>query len=148
MFTTTTWIPRLRTKRMALIKNLLGVMGRRCEIQSRPQSNYTSDRSSKGFKKTDHHGENLFRVTRGRFVVNEEHQMAMPYQPFNAIELGKIAASAIGSRACLKIEKCADGLCNKVFYLTMDDGKVVVAKIPHPNAGPPYYITKWPRSNT
>lgn len=44
--------------------------------------------------------------------------------------------SSIGTR----VLKCVEGQFNKVFTLTMDDGDEVIAKIPNPNAGPPFYM--------
>lgn len=38
-----------------------------------------------------------------------------------------------------KVLECVEGQFNKVFILTMDDGDEVVAKLPNPNAGPPFY---------
>lgn len=38
-----------------------------------------------------------------------------------------------------KVLKCVEGQFIKVFILTMDDGDEVVAKLPNPNAGPPFY---------
>lgn len=38
-----------------------------------------------------------------------------------------------------KVLKCIEGQFNKVLILTMDDGDEVVAKLPNPNAGPPFY---------
>lgn len=35
-----------------------------------------------------------------------------------------------------RITKCAEGLHNKAFILTMDNGCEVLAKLPNPNAGP------------
>lgn len=101
----------------------------------------TSSLSLKSQDAVDCHGEDMFNMTRGRFVMDEEHAMAMRHQRFDADELGKVAAKAVESHSCAKIEKHADGMCNKVFTLTMNDGKVVVAKIPQPHAGPPHYIT-------
>ena len=37
--------------------------------------------------------------------------------------------------------KLAEGSFNKVFLLTMDTGEQMIARIPHPNAGPAYYTT-------
>lgn len=90
---------------------------------------------------TDHHGEDLYSFTRGRFVVNEEHEMTTRYKRFNAVELGKVAANALGSCECTKFEKYADGTCNRIFLLTMNDGKEAVAKVPLPTSGAPHYIT-------
>ena len=37
--------------------------------------------------------------------------------------------------------KLADGGFNKVFRLVTDNGKSVLARIPNPNAGPPFCTT-------
>lgn len=39
----------------------------------------------------------------------------------------------------IKVLKCLEGQFNKVFILTMDDGDEIVAKLPNPNARPPFY---------
>jgi hypothetical protein len=41
----------------------------------------------------------------------------------------------------IKVLKCVEGQFNKVFILTMSDGDEVVAKLPNPNARPPFYTT-------
>ncbi|DAA73868.1 TPA_exp: Uncharacterized protein A8136_3854 [Trichophyton benhamiae CBS 112371] len=51
-------------------------------------------------------------------------------------ELAAIAVKATGATKCIDVEKCPDGLYNKAFLLTMDNGKEVIGKIPNPNAGP------------
>ena len=82
-----------------------------------------------------------FRFTRGRFVCNEKHEMSQRYIRFDLRELGRIAADAVGSNSCINIEKYPDGMYNKSFLLTMNDGMQAVAKIPNPNAGRPHYTT-------
>ncbi len=57
------------------------------------------------------------------------------------VELSKQAAGAAGSKLCVDIQKLPEGQFNKVFLMTMDDGKQVVAKVPNPNAGRPHYTT-------
>jgi hypothetical protein len=37
--------------------------------------------------------------------------------------------------------KLAEGNFNKIFKLSMDNGLNVIARIPHPIAGPKYYTT-------
>lgn len=39
------------------------------------------------------------------------------------------------------MEKLADGLYNKIFNLTIGNGKLVVARIPNPNVGPDFLTT-------
>lgn len=42
---------------------------------------------------------------------------------------------------CVSISKLAEGGFNRVFRLIMDDGSVAIARIPNPNAGPPFKTT-------
>ncbi|KKZ65633.1 hypothetical protein EMCG_08540 [[Emmonsia] crescens] len=83
----------------------------------------------------------FFRFTRGRFVQNEAHEMAQRYIHFDVEELARAGAAAVGAKSCLNIEKYPDGMYNKAFLLTMDNGMQAVAKIPNPNAGLPHLTT-------
>ncbi|KAL6706710.1 Phosphotransferase enzyme [Coniothyrium glycines] len=85
--------------------------------------------------------ENYYRYTSGRWLWDEESQLRERYKCFNVSELKKIAARTIGAQACVSISKLAEGGFNKVFRLAMDDGTVVIARIPNPNAGPPFKTT-------
>ena len=77
----------------------------------------------------------FFTFTRGRFVVDEKDQMERRHIRFDMNELAVIAARSVGSRGCVSIQKCPDGMYNKCFVLEMDDGQEVIAKVPNPNAG-------------
>jgi hypothetical protein len=50
-------------------------------------------------------------------------------------------ACLLNSRTGTKVLKCIEGLHNKAFVLTMDNGAEVCAKLPNPNAGPSRYTT-------
>jgi hypothetical protein len=82
-----------------------------------------------------------FRFMRGRFVRNEAFEMSQRYIPFDMNELSRIAAEAVGSESCSKVEKYLDGMFNKAFLFTMNDGTQVVGKVPNPNAGRPHFTT-------
>lgn len=56
-------------------------------------------------------------------------------------ELQRTAAESVGAQSCASITKLAEGGYNKVFRLVMDNGSVVIARIPNPNAGPAYKMT-------
>ena len=56
-------------------------------------------------------------------------------------ELARAAAESIAAVRCVSIKKFIDGMYNKAFLMTMDDGREVVAKVPNPNAGFPHLIT-------
>lgn len=81
----------------------------------------------------------FFRYTRGRFVRDEASEMKRRSIHFDVDELGRVGATAVGSAACVNIEKYPDGMFNKTFVLTMNDGIQVVAKLPNPNAGRSHY---------
>ena len=76
-------------------------------------------------------------------MSNEAHEMAIHRAEFNMNELAKRAAESIGSTLaqCIHIEKFPDGMFNKSFLFTMQDGAQVVGKVPNPNAGRAHYTT-------
>lgn len=83
----------------------------------------------------------LFRYTGGRWLWNEEAQLSRRYVKFNLKELANAATQAVGSQSCVAVKKLPEGNFNKVFLMTMDDGKEVIAKLPNPNAGRPCFTT-------
>jgi hypothetical protein len=85
--------------------------------------------------------EDFFRYTTGRWLWDEEEQLRERYITFNVTELQRVAAESVGARSCTNMVKLAEGSFNKVFRLLMDNGKAVIARIPHPNAGPERYNT-------
>ncbi|KAK2764409.1 hypothetical protein FQN54_009103 [Arachnomyces sp. PD_36] len=74
---------------------------------------------------------------------NEKHESSRHYLKFNLPKLLEVAVDAVGlgAKSCVKVLKCAEGLHNKGFLLTMDNGAEVFAKLPNPNAGPAHYTT-------
>lgn len=80
--------------------------------------------------------EEFFRYTRGRFISNEAWEMQQRHVNFDMNALAELAAKAAGSQKCVTVKKYPDGMFNKVFLMTMEDGVEVVAKVPNPNAGP------------
>ncbi|KAJ5115224.1 hypothetical protein NUU61_000983 [Penicillium alfredii] len=55
--------------------------------------------------------------------------------------LARVAADSVGASRCISIKKYPDGMFNKAFLMSMDDGRQVVAKVPNPNAGVPHFTT-------
>lgn len=78
----------------------------------------------------------FFSYTSGRWVWNEEEQLRERYREFNILELQKVAIESACAGSCVRMEKLGEGSYNKSFRLVMANGKVVVARIPNPNAGP------------
>lgn len=60
---------------------------------------------------------------------------------FDMNRLASVAANSVGAGQCISIEKYPDGMYNKAFLMTMENGREVVAKVPHPNAGIPHFTT-------
>ncbi|KAL4787341.1 hypothetical protein BJX76DRAFT_363661 [Aspergillus varians] len=69
--------------------------------------------------------------------------MVMRHIEFDMNELVKCAAESIGlaPTQCARIDKFPDGMFNKTFLFTMQDGTQVVGKVPNPNAGRAHYTT-------
>ncbi|KAI9729995.1 MAG: hypothetical protein M1834_006193 [Cirrosporium novae-zelandiae] len=74
---------------------------------------------------------------------NEQRDLSKRSLRFNLQKLLDVAVDVVGNgaRSCVKILKCSEGLHNKAFLLTMDNGVEVFAKLPNPNAGPVHYTT-------
>ena len=85
--------------------------------------------------------EDFYRYTSGRWVWDEEQQLRDRFRKFNVPELQRIAASCVGARVCITMTKLGEGSFNNVFRLVMDNGKIAIARIPNPNAGPECYTT-------
>jgi hypothetical protein len=56
-------------------------------------------------------------------------------------KLAKVAADSVGASQCISIKKYPDGMFNKAFLMTMENGQEVVAKVPNPNSGVPHFTT-------
>ncbi|KAL8826673.1 MAG: hypothetical protein Q9170_007313 [Blastenia crenularia] len=84
-----------------------------------------------------------FDYTRDRFICNETFEMAQRHVRFNMNELCQIAAKALAASSgpCIKVDKYPDGMHNKTFLFTLQDGAEVVVKVPNPNAGRPHFTT-------
>lgn len=78
----------------------------------------------------------FFTYTSGRWVWDEEEQLQERYREFDILELQKVAIDSACAGSCVRMEKLGEGSYNKSFRLVMANGKVVVARIPNPNAGP------------
>ncbi|KMP06014.1 hypothetical protein CIRG_05695 [Coccidioides immitis RMSCC 2394] len=90
----------------------------------------------------ENENEEFFRYTTGRWLWQEKEQMLQRYRKFDVNELKVLAARTLGlTNKCIKMSKIGEGNYNKVFRLQMEDGTTVIARIPHPNAGPATYTT-------
>ncbi|KAL4783164.1 hypothetical protein BJX76DRAFT_348840 [Aspergillus varians] len=129
-----------------LRRTLGATLSRRCNPNDTLMAASFSSSSSKmnetgGIADPKHDLEALNRFTSGRWLWNERQQLACRYVKFDLSTLLQLAASAIGSRSCTQVLKISEGQYNKVFQLTMDDGRKIIAKLPDPNAGRPHFTT-------
>lgn len=83
----------------------------------------------------------LFRYTSGRWLWNERQQLESRFRRFDVSSLQQATCRAVGANQCVSLEKIGEGNYNKAYRLATDDGQKVIAKIPHPNAGPPTLTT-------
>lgn len=84
--------------------------------------------------------EDLYRYSKGRWLWNEEPRLQERYKRFNISGLKQLAANVAGKQSCVGITKIDEGASNKTFDLSMDDGSVVIARVPHPKIDPPFRI--------
>ncbi|RFU30085.1 hypothetical protein B7463_g6233, partial [Scytalidium lignicola] len=82
----------------------------------------------------------LYRYTRNRWIYNESEQLSKRYLKFDLQQLLKAAVTAVSNEGT-RVLKCREGLNNKAYLLTMNNGSEVFAKLPNPIAGPTYYTT-------
>lgn len=83
----------------------------------------------------------LFEYTSGRWLWNEKAQLAARSISFDVEALKQAACDALHAQTCILLEKAGEGNFNKAFRLTMSDGRALIAKLPHPNSGPPRLTT-------
>ncbi|KAB8224342.1 kinase-like domain-containing protein [Aspergillus novoparasiticus] len=83
----------------------------------------------------------LSRFTSGRWLWREQEQLACRYVKFELQELLDIAASVVGAQSCTRVRKASEGQYNKVLFLTVNNGREIIAKLPNPNAGRPHFTT-------
>ncbi|OJI83858.1 hypothetical protein ASPTUDRAFT_190294 [Aspergillus tubingensis CBS 134.48] len=103
---------------------------------------YNATPTSKTSCQTDwNNHDEFFKFTRGRFLVDEAKNLRMREIQFDMNSLARIAAESVGATHCISIQKYPDGMFNKAFLMSMDNGREVVAKVPNPNAGIPHLTT-------
>ncbi|QKX62238.1 uncharacterized protein TRUGW13939_09397 [Talaromyces rugulosus] len=64
----------------------------------------------------------FFKFTRGRFVVDEAENLRKREIRFDLNRLASVAADSVGAAQCISIKKFPDGMFNKSFLMSMDDG--------------------------
>lgn len=79
--------------------------------------------------------EEHFRFTSGRWLWDEAPRMQERYRKFDVSALKTLAAESVGAQRCVSMRKMAEGGSNRIFRLTMDNQKTVIARIPYPNHG-------------
>lgn len=85
--------------------------------------------------------DHLYRYNTGRFLVNEEYELAKRYSPFNVDALCRTVSSlpSVNSPVCQVVKK--EGGYNKALLMTTENGRMVIAKVPCRNIVPRQYGT-------
>lgn len=60
---------------------------------------------------------------------------------FDMNRLASVAAESVGAAQCISVKKYPDGMFNKAYLMSMDNGREIVAKVPNPNAGISHFTT-------
>ncbi|EUC55463.1 phosphotransferase enzyme family protein [Rhizoctonia solani AG-3 Rhs1AP] len=84
--------------------------------------------------------ESFFEYTSGRWLYNEDKQLALRYIWFNINALQELAANTVGASYCTTMAKTHEGSYNKIFHLKFDNNQELIAKIPT-KLIPPFYTT-------
>ncbi|KAF2825799.1 hypothetical protein CC86DRAFT_293910 [Ophiobolus disseminans] len=85
--------------------------------------------------------EDFCRHTSGCWLWDEETRLLERYRKFDVPQLKKFAIDSVDAEQCVSMTKRPEGWFNKVFRLVIDNDAVVIARIPNPNAGPPFLKT-------
>ncbi|KAL1600494.1 hypothetical protein SLS60_006880 [Paraconiothyrium brasiliense] len=80
--------------------------------------------------------EHFYRHSTGRWLWDEEKQLAERYRRFDVPALKELAAQSVGARRCISMGKIAEGRSSRTFRLKMDNGKCAFVKIPYANVDP------------
>lgn len=90
----------------------------------------------------DYDPEGFYRYSAQKWLWNEPAQLLCRHVQFNIDALIHVAEEAAGhGSVCVDVSKLPEGNSNKVFAVTMQDGKQLIVKIPNPNSGPSHYTT-------
>ncbi|KAE8149487.1 phosphotransferase enzyme family protein [Aspergillus avenaceus] len=110
-------------------------------MSSSPHDLHCVDMRSSQAGKDWNSSDEFFKFTRGRFLVEEAKNLKSRETKFDLNRLARVAADSVGATQCISIKKYPDGMFNKAFLMTMDNGREVVSKVPNPNAGIPHFTT-------
>ncbi|KDQ19234.1 hypothetical protein BOTBODRAFT_102584 [Botryobasidium botryosum FD-172 SS1] len=81
-----------------------------------------------------------FEHTSSRWLSDEAAHMSARRVSFNVDALKNAACEATQATRCTSFTKIAEGYFNKIYSIGLDTGAEVIARIPHPIAGPPRYV--------
>ncbi|KAI6894115.1 hypothetical protein KC318_g12156 [Hortaea werneckii] len=121
--------------RTALLKNSCASWSRLSRLRHFRALNFSTSQN-RSQQTNGSENDDFYRYTSGRWLWNEGTRLQERYKQFNIPGLKSLAAKACGAQSCISIVKLAEGGFNKVFRLTMDNGAVVMARIPTPIVGP------------
>lgn len=80
--------------------------------------------------------QDFFNYTSGRWIYNEKQQLEARHIHFSVDSLKKTAAKALGVPDTFDMIKLREGLFNRAFLLSNEEGMEVIARLPTSLAGP------------
>ncbi|RMX77729.1 hypothetical protein D0869_09650 [Hortaea werneckii] len=125
----------MATSRTVLLKRSSASWSRLSRFRHCRALNFSTDQNQSR-KANGSENDDFYRYTSDRWLCNEESRLQERYKQFNIPGLKSLAAKACGAQSCIGIVKLAEGGFNKVFRLSMDNGGVVIARVPTPVVGP------------
>ena len=85
--------------------------------------------------------EDFFNFTSGRWIYNEQRQLAARRIQFSVSALKSVAAESVGALECTKMIKLPEERYHRLFLLSFDNGSEVIARLPTSLAGPAHLTT-------
>lgn len=85
--------------------------------------------------------DHIHRYNTGRFIVNEQYELAKRYSPFDIDALCGIVSALPSVGAPIRRVEKKEGGYNKALLMTAENGRTVIAKVPCRNIVPRQYGT-------
>lgn len=85
--------------------------------------------------------DHIHRYNTGRFLVNEEYELARRYSPFDLHALCAIVSSLPSVASPIRRVEKKEGGYNKALLMTAENNRTVIAKVPCRNIVPRQYAT-------
>ncbi|BDD57602.1 hypothetical protein MAP00_002953 [Monascus purpureus] len=122
-------------------RNLLSSLRARLSSLRMVETQPTRGITTKSVHPDNHHNDELFWYTSGRWIYNEHLRLSERQLEFNVSALKSIIASSSGRATSdiVDFSKLSEGGFNRVFQARFKDGQCVIARLPYPSTTPEHY---------